>query len=52
MASLAFSVLFLLALAFPSLFNSDNELYFLLLVVLPVALLIGTDPHRRGQNSK
>lgn len=42
-----FLVLLLAFFIFPALLNPDYEILYLLLIVVPVGLLIATDPERR-----
>ena len=43
-----FLVLLLAFFVFPALLNPDYEILYLLLIVVPVGLLIATDPERRN----
>ena len=43
-----FLVLLLAFFIFPALLNPDYEILYLLLIVVPVGLLIATDPERRN----
>lgn len=42
-----FLVLLLAFFVFPALLNPDYEILYMLLIVVPVGLLIATDPERR-----